>query len=162
MIKYLFYTLIFILGIVLSIPITALLLLTPWKGCTTIFGNTKWGRGNIHPSTPTKGYWQEYCWLVLRNPVNNLCSKLTVKFDEFYYLRGDEGIIDQKKGGYYYITMTGGWEVAWVLPYGPRCFRGRLGWKILGNKDGSCDYVCSIVPFMHYRGYDTATSSDHG
>lgn len=148
MIKYIACTIIFVFGLIISIPVTALLLLMPWRGYTTIFGNAKWGRGNEHPSTPTKGYWQEYHWLVIRNPVNNLCSRLAIPLYQTNVI-GNTAIIDQRESGYYYISMMGGWEFGLIILYGNRCFRVRLGWKILGNTSGFCDYVCSIAPFMH-------------
>lgn len=55
----------------ISLPIIAIALLTPWEGKRFWFGNYLWGRGNNHPGHPTVGYWQEFTWLALRNPISN-------------------------------------------------------------------------------------------
>lgn len=147
--RYMCYTFIFLIGILFSIPVVSILLLTPWNGRTTIFGNVKWGRGNDHFSTPTKGYWQEFKWLCYRNPVNNLCARLSMPY-QTPIITGNTKIIDQRESGFYRLTAGKAWELGYVRIYGKRCCRVRLGWKILGNKDGTCDYVLSIVPFMHW------------
>ena len=146
--RYALYTLVFIFSIILSFPVVAILLLTTWDGRTTIFGNKKHGRGNNHFSTPTRGYWQEFRWLTIRNPVNNLCELLAAPYST-PIVTGRTDIIDQRNEGSYHITMGRYWEYGLIKFYGSRCFRVRLGWKILGNQDGTCDYVLSIVPFMH-------------
>lgn len=145
--RYAFYTLAFLTGIIISFPAVALLLLTSWDGRTTLFGNARHGRGNEHFSTPTNDYWQEFKWLTIRNPVNNLCELLAAPTGASI-ISGNTGIIDQREQGSYRITMGGYWEYGMVKFYGKRCLRIRLGWKILGNQDGTCDYVLSVIPFM--------------
>ena len=146
--RYALYTLIFVLGIIVSAPAVAILLLTPWDGRTTIFGNKQHGRGNNHFSTPTKGYWQEWKWLVIRNPVNNLGELLAAPYST-PVITGNTGIIDQREQGSYRIRMGKYWEYGLVWYWSKtRCLRIRLGWKILGNKDGTCNYVLSVIPFM--------------
>lgn len=138
-----------------SFVVVPLMLLTKWKGYTTVFGNAKWGRGNAHPTNPTKSYCQELNWLVIRNPVNNLLTKyLAVGVPEGYRLKGDPNIGDKIKGGYYYATSTDAWEYYRVKPYnllGRRCIRIRLGWKMV-NSDSPAAWVLVINPFKKYLG----------
>ncbi len=64
-------------------PITSILLLTPWSGGSTWFGNYLYPRGigNAHQSaSPT--YWQQLVFLCGRNPASNFGKfTLGVKFD---------------------------------------------------------------------------------
>ena len=57
--------------VIIGLPITFLLLLTPWKGYTTWFGNHLYGRmGNAHtPSNPD--LFDQWWFLAIRNPVSN-------------------------------------------------------------------------------------------
>ncbi len=154
-------TLIFLLvcvpAILVSVPIVALLLLTPWDGRTTIFGNAKWGRANTHFSTPTKGWGQEFLWLVWRNPVNNLLTKtLAADLDgNSVTIAGDPGIGDKTHGGFYKAeAITKNhifWEYYWVKPYGSRCIRARIGWK-LHNSDTPAAFAFAINPWKKYLG----------
>lgn len=66
------WLLIFVPMVLISFPCVALLLLTPWSGGTTWFGNVLYPRGvgNKHmPANPT--YWQQWNFLCLRNPASN-------------------------------------------------------------------------------------------
>lgn len=140
-------------AIALSVPAVALLLKTSWDGRSTIFGNAKWGRANNHPSYPTKGWWQEFKWLVYRNPVNNLMTK-TLAVDtshEDYILTGDSGIGDKTHGGFYKVKLGKFWEYYWIKPYGTRCIRVRIGWKIY-NSDLPAAFVFAINPWKEYLG----------
>lgn len=134
-----------------SIPVIAILLLTSWDGKTTIFGNEKWGRANNHPINPTHNYWQEFLWLFWRNPLNNLfCKTLSLK-KKRYKLRGDKIIGDKIKGGFYSVRMGLGWEYYWIKPYGNRCIRARIGWKI-HNGDSPSPLIFAINPWKKYTG----------
>ncbi len=137
---------------VISVPVVAILLLTSWDGRSTIFGNKKWGRATNHFAFPTEGkYWKEFNWLVLRNPVNNLSEVLGAPM-QAYTVVGDPGIGDKTRGGFYSITMGKYWEYYWIKPYGSRCIRVRIGWKINQN-DTPVAYWCFVVsPFKTYRG----------
>lgn len=148
----LIYLLIFPL-IILSIPIVSTLLLTSWTGRTTIFGNEKWGRANNHPVHPTTGYWQEFAWLVWRNPVNNLMAITLAVKQKPYILVGDSGIGEKYRGGFYRIYMGKFWEYYWIKPYGKRCIRARIGWKINGKSlNERCEFVFTITPWKEYLG----------
>lgn len=138
----------------LQFPIVALLLLTKWDGRSTIFGNEKWGRGENHYSHPTVGYWQQFVWLTLRNPTNNLCAiTLACYRTQNISSTGDLNIGDKIAGGHYYIKMGRAWEYYLIVPYGRHCIRVRLGWKIAGKNVGElCGYVLVINPFMPYSG----------
>lgn len=142
-------------AMIMSFPVVALLLLTSWSGRTTIFGNAKWGRGNDHFAYPTKGWWQEFNWLVLRNPVNNLMSFHLSAPRGSYTVDGDINIGDKIKGGFYRVTMGVFWEYYWIKPYTVfgfrRCIRVRFGWKILGN-DRFASFVWSVNPWKAYMG----------
>lgn len=151
--SFLIFALVCVPAIIVSIPVVALLLLTSWDGRSTIFGNAKWGRANTHPSFPTKGWWQEFNWLVLRNPVNNLMTK-TLAYDWGDQLRslvGEEGIGDKTYGGFYVCTVNRFWEYYYVKPYGRRCIRIRIGWKIF-NSDRPAAFVFAINPWKKYSG----------
>jgi hypothetical protein len=139
--------------IILSIPAVAILLLTSWNGKTTIFGNAKWGRANNHPSptSRTSGYLQELLWLVWRNPVNNFLTETLSVTKAPYKLTGDPDIGDKTKGGFYSIRMGDAWEYYWIKPYGKRCIRARIGWKI-HNADSPSAFVFAINPWKEYSG----------
>lgn len=147
------FLLICVPAIVLSVPVVGGLLLTSWGGYTTIFGNAKWGRGNTHFSTPTKGWWQEFKWLVYRNPVNNLMARtLAIEWGAATRIvKGDEDIGDKTHGGFYRAYVLNFWEYYWIKPYGKRCLRVRIGWKIL-NSDTPAAFVFSINPIKPYLG----------
>lgn len=146
------YLLAQIVAIVLSIPFVALALLTKWDGTTTIFGNRKWGRANNHFLYPTKGYWQEFNWLVIRNPVYNLNSEWLAATIAPFTSEGDLGIGDKKKQGYYKIKMGRFFEFYLVKKYlKTRCLRIRIGWKI-NEHEGKAPFVFSINPFKKYSG----------
>lgn len=145
------FTLLMIFGYLSSIPVVAVLLLTSWDGTSTLFGNAKWGKGETNPTYLKSGYWAAYNWLVLRNPVNNLHSNyLGVKRSPIVY-SGDIGIGDKTYGGSYFIKMGKAWEYYLIKPYGKRCLRIRMGWKILGNEPKAAFVFC-INPFKKYLG----------
>lgn len=145
-------------AIAISIPVVAISLHTKWNGRTTIFGNEKWGRATLHFAYPTKGFWEEFNWLVLRNPVNNLHSKtLAVRNSTPIFYKGpSEDISDKTIGGLYMITMGRVWEIYWIKPYSVfgnrRCIRARFGWKIYEDDDALAAFVFAVNPFKKYLG----------
>lgn len=151
-ISTLIFLLICIPMIIVSAPVVAILLLTKWDGYSTIFGNSKWGRANNHFAYPTKTYWEEFNWLVIRNPVNNLMSHSLALKMKPYTLEGDENIGDKIAGGFYKITMGKGWEYYYIKPYGTRCIRIRIGWKIKGNDTELAPFVFAINFWKSYSG----------
>lgn len=54
-----------------SLPLTAIALLTPWDGRSLFCGNRKYGRdGNGHmPPHPT--FFDRWWWMAIRNPISN-------------------------------------------------------------------------------------------
>lgn len=153
--SFLIFLLVCLPMMVLSVPVVAVLLLTKWNGRSTIFGNAKWGRANNHFTYPTKGWWQEFNWLVIRNPVNNLLTKtLAIDWgDRLRNLNGDEDIGDKTHGGFYKCHVIGLpiWEYYWVKPYGKKCIRVRIGWKLF-NADRPAAFVFAVNPWKVYLG----------
>lgn len=147
-------------AILLSIAAVPVMLLCGWDGRSTIFGNKKWGKGNEHPSHGTKGFWQEFNWLVFRNPVNNLHSFALAVPMKPYYLKGDGTIGDKTHGGFYRVRMgwhlddIKTWEYYWIYPYSKKlCIRARIGWKINGNsREALAPFVFTFNPVKPYRG----------
>lgn len=141
---------------IIGVPVVAVMLLTKWNGRTTLWGNEKWGRGTNHFDFPTKGWWQEFVWLALRNPANNLA---TIGFSipqRPFTLEGKADIGDKKAPGFYKITSRFGWEYYWIKPYNVfksrRCIRIRIGWKINGNTEFTAPFVFVVHPWKKYRG----------
>lgn len=154
LISFTIFMLVCVPAIILSAPVVALLLRTSWDGRSTIFGNAKWGRANDHFATPTKGFWQEFNWLVIRNPVNNLMAKTLAATSIPLVVSGDADIGDKKRAGFYYArTPKGFWEYYWIKPYGDRtrCIRARIGWKLV-NSDSPAAFVFAINPWKKYSG----------
>ena len=140
---------------ILSVPVVAILLLTSWDGRTTIFGNAKWGRATDHFAYPTHGnYWEEFNWLVLRNPVNNLqAMTLAVRNSMPVFYDGPSyDIGDHIRGGFYIMTMRWAWEIYAIIPYGKRCIRARIGWKIYNDDDALAAFVFAVNPWKTYTG----------
>lgn len=142
--------------IVVSIPVVAIMLLTKWDGYTTIFGNAKWGKANEHFSYPTKGWWQEFNWLVLRNPINNFMSITLGAKPKPYTLEGTPDIGEKIAAGSYFITMGYAIEHYLIKPYtlfgSSRCLRVRIGWKIKDNVQPLAPFVFAINPWKPYSG----------
>lgn len=141
-------------AILVSNIVVPIMLFTKWDGKTTIFGNAKWGRANNHFAYATKGYWQEFNWLVLRNPVNNLVGRTLAVTRRAAHVIGNPNIGDKIAGGFYRVTMGKYWEYYWIKPYnlfGRRCIRVRIGWKIY-NSDTPSAFVFAINPFKAYIG----------
>lgn len=139
--------------IIISAPVVAVMLLTKWSGYTTPFGNSKWGRGHDHFEFATKTYWQEFNWLVLRNPVNNLHSQFLSVKNSLVKFEGNYPIGDKIAGGSYWIRMGWAWEYYYIKPYlKTRCVRLRAGWKIQGNETSNSSFVFSINPWKKYSG----------
>jgi hypothetical protein len=142
--------------IIISVPVVAVMLLTKWSGYTTLFGNEKWGRGHDHFEFATKTYWQEFNWLVLRNPVNNLHSQFLSVAQSLYRLEGNYPIGDKVAGGRYFIKMNSAWEFYYIKPYtvfgSHRCVRLRAGWKIESNDKPRASFVFAINPVKSYQG----------
>lgn len=113
--------------------------------------------------------WHRWNWLALRNPSNNFGYNVVgfKQTDTIVYLRtGNPNTSDQGEGGHKFIRAidraTGrlvAFEFYAVLPYGSRCLRLRLGWKIDHNMhpgllvtDGSPAQLANVInPFMPYR-----------
>lgn len=145
--RYLLSLLLVIPCIILGYPIVAILLLTPWDGRTTWFGNAKHGKGAL------PGHWHEFLWLAWSNPVNNLLSITLAVPYAGNVVTGDPGISDATHGGYYNISMGKAWEVYIITPYGKRCIRLRAGWKINGKQPGDlCEMVLTFNPMKPYLG----------
>lgn len=142
--------------IIISVPVVGVMLLTKWDGRSTIFGNSKWGRANNHFAYPTKNYWEEFIWLVYRNPVNNLMTNNLAVSQRAYILKGDAYIGDKQKGGFYTVKMGRAWEYYWIKPYTifgiKKCIRVRIGWKIYKNTNSTAQFVFVPNPIMTYRG----------
>lgn len=144
---------------IISVPVVAIMLRSHWNGRTTIFGNAKWGRGTDHFAYPTHGnYWEEFNWLVLRNPVNNLHSfTLAVRnITPVLYDGPNYDVGDKTQGGFYMLTMGLAWEMYWIKPYtifgSRRCIRARIGWKIYEDNDELAAFVFAFNPFKSYLG----------
>lgn len=142
----------------ISIPVVAVLLHTKWDGKTTVFGNSKWGRANDHFAYPTKGFWQEFNWLVWRNPVNNFQTRaIAVKNTTPVFYDGPSYMIgDHFRGGSYELTMGKAWEFYSIKPYTifgkRRCIRARIGWKIYQDDDAYAAFVFTVNPWKEYTG----------
>lgn len=151
---YFLYLLLCLPALIVSYPIVALLLLTDWNGKTTIFGNSKWGKGDTNPAYLKSGYKAAFLWLAYRNPINNLLYSLSVKKTNNCIVKGDLGIGDQTYGGWYLIRMGKAWEFYYVKPYLRKwCIRIRLGWKINEKPEGAdCPLVFVLRPIMNYKG----------
>lgn len=156
LISTLIFLLICIPMILVSIPAVAIMLLTKWSGYTTIFGNAKWGRANNHFAYPTSGWWEEFNWLVLRNPVNNLMSLTLGAKMKPYTIEGNPNIGEKIAAGSYTAKM--GWfrEYYLIKPHkyfgGNRCLRVRLGWKIKDNDLPKAAFVFAINPWKPFSG----------
>lgn len=149
---YFLYIIVCVLALPFQFPAVAVLLLTKWDGRSTIFGNKLYGRGNTHPTHATQGYWQELLWLTVRNPINNLLADFAA-IKTASLLIGNEAIGDKIAGGKYQVIMVKAWEFYYIKPYGKRCVRVRLGWKIQGKQLGEiCPMVFVINPVMPYTG----------
>lgn len=158
LISFLIWIFICVPVILISPFIVGVLLLTKWDGRSTIFGNRRHGRGNNHFSFPTKGYFQEFNWLVLRNPVSNLCFEtLAVKqksYDIECFPRCDIG--DKNYPGYYIAQMGLFWEFHYIKTYNifgfRKCVRLRAGWRIKDNDKELSSFTFQFNPIKTYRG----------
>lgn len=155
----LIFTFICVPAIIISIPVVGGLLLTSWDGRSTIFGNSKWGRGNNHFSHPTTGFWSEFSWLVWRNPVNNLHFNYLSVDALPYVISGDDNIGDKIAGGFYEalrLRRPRVWEYYWIKSYTlfgyKRCIRVRIGWKIHKCMYDKAAFVFAINPLKPYSG----------
>lgn len=162
MIRHIFFTLCIFISLIIpamivSIPVVAILLGSGWNGRTTIFGNAKWGKGELNPSWMKSGFWAAFIWLMWRNPVDNLCARVLALRLRNYTHSGDAAVGDKIAGGFYAIKMGWAWEYYWVKPYtvfgSRRCVRVRLGWKIYqAAAEYFCPYVCAFNPWKPYSG----------
>lgn len=101
-------------------------------------------------------WWCKYQWFALRNASFNWAKygPLGVKLRPYTH-KGDADIGDAKKGGSYWCRMTGTpfFEYYLIIPYGKRCVRVRIGWKMYGGASGSACQFCFVVnPFKAYSG----------
>lgn len=108
-------------------------------------------------------------WLAVRNPSNNFgYNVIGFKQTEnvVYGMTGNPNTSDQGEGGWRWIEamdiVTGrvlAFEFYMIVPYGSRCLRMRLGWKLghhmhpaLRVTDGSPAQLANVInPFMPYR-----------
>jgi hypothetical protein len=153
--RYIFNLLLCALAFLPQFVVVPILLLTKWKGFSTWFGNEKWGRGNAHFEHHTEGFWEEFHWLTIRNPINNLFNR----FGALYVypvniVAGNPNIGDNIAGGFCFADMGKYWEFYCIIPYlKNRCVRIRLGWKIIGKKPGElCPMVVVFNPIQNYSG----------
>ena len=80
--------------------------------------------------------------------------------ETIYAVRGDMDVGDNPgHAGWLLITVPGYWEFYAVVPYGSRCLRIRLGWKLKGpcsaylrgeQQAAQAMFVCSINPLKAY------------
>jgi hypothetical protein len=89
--------------VLLGLPVIYLLLLTPWDGKSTWFGNVIHGRqGNAHtPANPT--LFDSWWFLAIRNPISNF-GKLTLS-----NTRPDAWLVDKRLGRF---GILYGWKNA--------------------------------------------------
>lgn len=140
-----------------SVPVVALNLIDGWDGRDTIFGNDKWGKGELNPAYMKSGYWAAFVWLVWRNPVNNLLSfTLAAPMQPYHLKYGNPNIGDKIHGGWYFVRMGFFWEYYIIFPYmflGKKyCIRIRIGWKILANPSNRAPFVLVFNPCKKYLG----------
>ncbi len=157
-ISFLIWIFVCIPAIIIAPFVVSVLLLTKWDGRSTIFGNRRHGRGNNHFSFPTKGYWQEFNWLVLRNPVSNLCFETLAIKQDFYKIKCVPvcNIGDKDNEGYYLIKMGKFWEFHYIKKYTifgfKKCIRLRAGWRIKDNENKTASFTFQFNPIKTYRG----------
>lgn len=151
---YLIWAMTYVPMIALSIITVPLMLGLGWDGYTTWFGNRKYGRyGN--DAYRTRRQWQEFVFLVVRNPVSNFGKEVmshTVAAP--VTIEGNPAITDGAPGitGWYYARSGWAWEVRAVYRTFPgRCFEGRWGWKLAGKAIGDeCTFVCRANPLKRF------------
>lgn len=90
--------------VVISMPVVAVLLLTNWDGRTTWFGNFLYGRAGNHHMPPNPTLFEQWQFLVIRNPVSN--------FGKFVLSTSPKSplvwLIDSHVGGRLYLLF--GWK----------------------------------------------------
>ncbi len=107
-------------------------------------------QGFVRERAPFPGYttgWRGYlnrCMWMIRNPLYGFARRASVRYSPTLTVshKGDEAISDKyKRPGWYFaraVDMAGrvvAFEFYCVLPWGfDRCFRARLGWKIMTDK----------------------------
>lgn len=125
--------------------------------------------GYVRERAPFPGYttgWRGYlnrCMWMIHNPLYGYARKAAVDYSPSLIIthRGDEFISDKyKRAGWYYaeaVNLAGqtvAFELYCVLPWGlGRCFRARLGWKIMTDKFhryGFAQLVNTINPIDGY------------
>lgn len=135
----------------IAVPV---MLHTGWDGRSTWFGNRKYGRfGN--KEYPTKTRWQEWLFLVIRNPISNFGKEvMSHTVAALVIVEGNPKITDGSPGitGSYYARSGWAWEIRMVYRTFPgRCFEGRWGWKLLDKRVGDeCTFVCRANPFKKF------------
>ena len=127
-------------------------------------GDEKWQREGWFPQITTgfKGYLNRIGWL-FRNPCYGLQRMIGIDYDVDNVITciGDEHISDKyARPGYYYAEVKSpegkllGFEYYTVRPYGNgKCFRMRLGWKIMTDKFkryGFATFVDTITPYKQF------------
>lgn len=154
LITYLIWLPVYGLLIPLSTFAVPVMLWRGWEGYTGWFGNRRYGRyGNA--AYPTNNRWQEWLFLVVRNPISNFGKEvLAVTVRKTVRMAGNPTITDGVPGitGWYYARSGWAWEVRAVYKTFPgRCFEGRWGWKIPGKDLGeSATFVCRANPFKKF------------
>jgi len=154
LLTYLIWFLTYIPLILVSAFVVPVMLACDWQGYTTWCGNRKYGRfGNA--AYPTGNLWQEWQFLVIRNPISNFGKEvMAVTAKSPVVVEGNPHITDGAPGitGRYFARSGWAWEIRMVYKTFPgKCFEGRWGWKLLNSKPGDkCTFVCRANPFKHF------------
>lgn len=130
-------------------------------------GNKHWTKESYNPffyENPT-GFWSQWYWLALRNPVNNMEQWAMSSVDlreasKIEYLGAKE--IDNNIAGWQFVWCTRGWKVYSglyvMLPWFKtgRCLELRLGFKLKPSdndevRDRRVGLAVIINPFKGFR-----------
>jgi len=111
-------------------------------------------------TTGLKGYLNRCGWL-WRNPNYPFQRWAAVEYAPHYLVtwKGDAEISDKyARSGYYFaLALSGTQAVAFefyaVIPWGKKCTRIRLGWKIMTDKFESLGYAPMVNTITPVKGY---------
>lgn len=141
-----------------------------WDNDAEPYGDVKRMLALGHATSRLQVLWLRFHWLAIRNPSNNFgyyVLGVMQSANNGYGYRGNPMTSDQGEGGILFIKMFGlagrvvAFELYVVVPYGSRCLRIRLGWKIAHNQNVElwkqnwgkpAQLVCVVNPFMPFTG----------
>lgn len=112
---------------------------------------------SVYDSVLQSGWYNNYCWLAWRNPLNYFGYKILgkqVKTETMCIIQGNPNVGNTSAPGLFIQESPIGYQYYYIHKWSQTtCMRLRLGWKFNSNiTPGWYQWAFTVQPYMSYTG----------